>query len=226
MTFIFLLLLELFFLFLLSKALTRSLSRFLSIQALSFLFLPGIVIHELSHLLTAGILFVPVGEIEFMPKLIEGGVKLGSVAIARTDPVRRAIIGFAPVLIGFAIIIGLTYFFVNSSSIVQTIEPNSSWEIGIRVFIVYFIFAVSNTMFSSSKDMEGTVEILIALLIIFVVSYFLGFRPQVSFIERVLTKGVLDIVQKSTIFLLAPISIDLLILGIIRVFIRIRSRRI
>ena len=91
---------ELILLFLLSRALTKTLSRFLSISALSFLFLPGVIVHELSHMLVAAILIVPIGEIEFMPKRTEGGVKLGSVAIGSCDPIRRAIIGFAPVFVG------------------------------------------------------------------------------------------------------------------------------
>ena len=210
-------------LFLLSRKISKELSKFLSINLLSFLFLPGVIIHELSHMLVAVILFVPVGNMEFTPKIGGGGLKLGSIEIAKTDPIRRSIIGFAPVLTGLGIIIGLTYLFANNSSIVQIIEPNVMWKIGIGVFIVYLIFAVSNTMFSSKRDMEGTVEILITLLIIFAAAYILGFRPQLAF-NNLFTKEVLEIVRKSTIFLFAPIVIDLFILGAIKVFTSSRSR--
>src|SRR5580704_5390415 len=93
---------ELVVLFLLSRNLTRVLSHFFyqltknktfTISALAFLFFPGTVIHELAHALFAGLLGVHVGEIEFMPKIEGDKVKLGSVQIAQTDPIRRFLIG-------------------------------------------------------------------------------------------------------------------------------------
>lgn len=216
MFFVFIFAIELVFLFFLSRALTRSLSRFLSIQALSFLFLPGIIIHELSHLLTAAIMLVPVGEIEFMPKPIEGGVKLGSVAIGKSDPIRRSIIGFAPVFAGLMLIFGIIYFL---SSNILFFQGKSFYIIAIVILaIIYILFAVSNTMFSSSRDMEGTLEILITLLIIGAAAYFLGFRPSLSFIPSSVVSQFVEVVQKSSLFLLAPIFIDLIILGTIKLF--------
>mgnify|MGYP001587100853 CR=1 FL=1 len=210
-------------LFLLSRRISKELSKFLSINLLSFLFLPGVIIHELSHLLVASVLLVPVGNMEFTPKKSQNGVKLGSIEIAKTDPIRRSIIGFAPVLTGLGIIIGLTYLFANNSSIVQIIEPNVMWKIGIGVFIVYLIFAVSNTMFLSKRDMEGTVDIIVTLLIIAILLYFLGLRVPLSWILVFLESNI-EIVKRSTLFLLAPIVIDLFILGAIKVFTSSRSR--
>src|SRR5258708_2029001 len=105
MFFAFLFFAELFLLFLMSRTLTRLLSSFLfrltrskklTIYTLSVLFFPGTLIHELSHAVMAGILFVPVAHMEFIPKIEEGGVKLGSIAVAKTDPLRRLLIGMAP----------------------------------------------------------------------------------------------------------------------------------
>ena len=190
----------------------------MSINFLSFLFLPGVIIHELSHMLMAVILFVHVGYMEFTPKKSLNGLKLGSVEIAKTDPIRRSIIGFAPVFVGITLVLGLTYFVVGSNLIVQTIELNALLGVGIIALMFYLLFAVSNTMFSSSKDMEGTVEILITLLIIFVAAYILGFRPSFSFAQDLLTPEMLELIKKSTIFLLVPIIIDLFILGTIKLF--------
>src|ERR1700681_939898 len=99
MNFILLFLFEVFILFLVSRLMTRVLS-FLPIFLISFIFLPGIIIHELSHLLVASILFVKTGEIEFMPQVQDEGLKLGSVSIAKTDPIRRFIIGVSPIILG------------------------------------------------------------------------------------------------------------------------------
>lgn len=211
-----LLLLEIVALFLLSRKMSEALSKFMSINLLSFLFLPGVIIHELSHMLIAVILFVPVGDMEFAPKKSPGGLKLGSIEIAKTDPIRRSIIGFAPVFVGLMIVIGIVYLFTSN---IEFFKDKDFYILGaVLLAIVYLLFAISNTMFSSSKDMEGTVEVLLTLLTIFVGSYILGFRPSLDFVKNLFTEQIVDLLQKSTFFLSAPIVIDIVLLGIIRVF--------
>lgn len=205
---------EIFILFLLSGKMSKTLSKFMSINFLSFLFLPGVIIHELSHMLIAIILFVPVGNMEFTPKKSDNGLKLGSIEIGRTDPIRRSIIGFAPVFVGLIIILGIVYLF--SSNILFFKDKEIYIFAAVLSVIGYLLFAISNTMFSSSRDIEGTMEILITLLIIFLLSYILGFRIPLSFAEKIFTNDVLEIIKKSTIFLLVPIIIDLFILGAIK----------
>ena len=216
MTYLVLLFLEIGILFLLSKKMSKVLFRFISINFLSFLFLPGVIIHELSHMLIAVILFVPVGDMEFAPKRNHGGLKLGSIEIAKTDPIRRSIIGFAPVFTGLILIIGIVYLFTSNLLFLK--DKESYIFIALIAGVMYLLFAISNTMFSSKADIAGTVEILITFLIIFTATYILGFRLEPSIIEKINTSQIIDLVQKSTLFLLAPIIIDLSILGIIRVF--------
>lgn len=207
-------LLEIIVLFLLSRAISKTLSKFMSINFLAFIFLPGVIIHELAHLFVAVILFVPVGEIEFVPKKHGDSVKLGSVEIAKTDPIRRSIVGFAPVFLGIMLVIGVVYLFLSNLLFFQNQNPYIF--IAIVLAVIYLLFAVSNTMFLSSKDMEGTAEISITLLLIFISAYILGFRPPLENLSRIFTKELVGLTQKSTIFLLTPIVIDLLILGIIK----------
>ncbi len=213
---------EIFILFLLSRSMSKALSRFMSINFISFIFLFGVIIHELSHLLVAVVLFVPVGSMEFTPKKNGNGVRLGSIEIAKTDPIRRSVIGFAPVFAGLTLVIAVVYFFTSNILFFQ--NKNPFIFIAAILAVVYLLFTVSNTMFSSSRDMEGTVEILITLFIIFAVSYFLGFRPPMSFLDRIFTREFIGLVQGSVVFLLAPIITDLFILGIIRLLIGSRSR--
>lgn len=210
-----LLFVEIIILFLLSRLVNKTLSKFLSINLLSFIFLPGIIVHELSHLFVAMILFVPVGEMEFVPKKHGNSVKLGSVEIAKTDPIRRSLIGFAPVFAGLGFVVGAVYLF----SINFLFFQNQNLAVFITTIIVlfYLLFAVSNTMFSSPRDMEGTVEILLTLLIIFIAAYLLGFRLELAVLNKIFTKEFLGVIQQSAIFLLAPIAIDLLILGTIKI---------
>jgi len=213
---------EIIFLFLLSRSITKTLSKFLPISLMSLIFLPGVFIHEMSHMLMAVILFVPIGEMEFIPKKSGNGVKLGSIEIAKTDPIRRSIIGFAPVFAGLMIVIGIVYLF--SSNLLFFQNQNLWIYISVILLLTYLLFAISNAMFSSKVDMEGAIEILIALFIIFIASYLLGFRPPLEYLGKIFTKELVGIIQKSAIFLLIPIIIDLLILGIIKLFTNSRSR--
>lgn len=202
-------------LFFLSGKISKTLSGFISINLLSFIFLPGVIVHELAHLLMAVVLFVPVGDMEFSPKVIGGTLKLGSVQIEKTDPIRRAMIGFAPFFAGLALIIGIVYFFTANILFFQ--DKGIYLFAGSVVAIGYFLFVISNTMFSSKKDMEGAIEIIVALLIIVILLYLLGLRIPISWI-LVFLESNMEIFRKSTLFLLAPIAIDLFILGTIRMF--------
>src|SRR5438045_1842305 len=109
---------ELLILFFLSRLLTRNLSSLLyhttrsqkaTIYLMALLFFPGTVIHELSHAIMAGLLFVHTGHIELWPKLEGQHVKLGSVAIAHTDIFRRFLIGAAPFFFGTTLLLGLLF---------------------------------------------------------------------------------------------------------------------
>ena len=215
MAYFVLLFIEIAILFLLSRSMSKTLSRFMSINFLSLIFMPGVIIHELSHFLVAVILFVPVGNMEFSPKKSADGVRLGSVEIGKTDPIRRSIIGFAPVFVGLMIVLGIVYFFTSNFLFFK--DKDYYILIAAIVAIVYLLFAISNTMFSSKRDMEGTVEILITLLLIFIAAYAIGFRPDLSFAEKILNQEAFETVKRSVIFLLVPIAIDMVILGAVRV---------
>jgi hypothetical protein len=212
--YIFLLFIEIVILFLLPRAMSRTLSKFLSMNIIAVIFLPGVIIHELSHLFIATVMFVPVGRMEFVPKKENNKLRLGSVEIAETDPFRRAIIGFAPIFIGLAIIVGSVYLFSHNISFLQS--ENYYIFIAVSLILAYLLFAISNTMFSSSRDMEGTAEILIILVIIFILAYMLGFRFPLSYLDKMLTREIIGAIQKSVIFLIAPIVVDMLALGAVK----------
>jgi hypothetical protein len=216
MIYLILFFLEITILFLLSRTVSKNLFKFMSINLFSFIFSPGIILHELSHLLVATILLVPVGDLDFTPRKNGNSVRLGSVEIVKTDPIRRSLIGVAPVLIGLMVVVGIVYLF---SSNIVFFQNKGIYILIIAILITaYLLFAISNTMFSSNRDMEGTAEILITLFIVFVATYTLGFRPPSLALNRVFAKELTGIIQSSAVFLLAPVSIDLFILGAIRLF--------
>ena len=217
MLYIFILLIELFILFASSQMLTRLLSRIIfslsrnktiTIYFLSFLFLPGVIIHELSHLLTAGILFVPVGDIEFMPKVQGNSVKLGSVKVAKTDFIRRAIIGFAPFFAGCSLLIGVFFYFLPN---IMNFSKTPVWEM---FLILYTIFQIGNTMFSSRKGLEGTIEFLLISVSILAVIFVFNIKIPLYVTDKFYNPNIISFLKNLNIFLLIPIIINLILLMI------------
>lgn len=211
---------ELLILFLFSRFITSSFatifmrvtkSQKVTIHLLSFLFLPGVIIHELAHMFVASILFVRVGEIEFWPQIKEDGVKLGSVAVGQADPFRRTLIGIAPVLVGLAVIISSLWFFTSD---VLVISPIIKY-----ILLVYILFEVGNTMFSSKKDMEGTLVFASAIVVILLAVFLAGFRlPFIWVWDFFSQESTVAVVRQAVLFLLAPIGVDAVVLGITRLF--------
>ncbi len=230
MFFLALFVLDISLLYFFSKVLSKSLSQIFlritksqtaTIQLLSIIFLPGVILHELAHFLVASILFVKVGDMEFLPTISENAIKLGSVAIGRADPFRRIIIGFAPVFLGILTFIASIYYLTQTPFLI-TVESyiGSTGKIVMEVIIVYFLFAVSNTMFSSKKDLEGSLAVLILAILIIAVSYFLGFRIEFSFLFFLLSDKFLNLIKKADLYLTIPIFIDAIIYSWIKLFIR------
>lgn len=146
---------------------------------MAFLFLPGTIVHEFAHAAFAQALGVYVGETELMPKIVGRNIKLGSVRVAACDPFRRFLIGIAPIVTGVAIIF-LTL------GIYQKFGDTFSWWAVLLVY--YLIFQIGNSMFSSRRDLEGAIELLIALVLVFGLLYLLGvqfsFEKLSAFLDR------------------------------------------
>lgn len=223
MYFILLFFIELFTLFLLSKQLTRQLSylfhrvtknKTLTVYLLAVLFLPGTIIHELAHFLMAKILFVYAGQIKILPELQGAQVKLGSVQIAKTDPIRRFLIGASPFFFGTIIIIGTMFslFYFNS------IDNKLS-----LILAGYIIFEVGNTMFSSRKDMEGAIELLLVIVTITILCYLFGFRPSLNHLR--FPQETSAMIKQACFFLSMPISIDLILIGVCKAILHNSSHK-
>jgi len=73
----------------------------ISLALFSLLFFPGVLLHELSHFITARVLGVRTGRFSLLPTpLPDGRLRLGFVETASVDFIRDAIIGVAPLLSG------------------------------------------------------------------------------------------------------------------------------
>jgi hypothetical protein len=208
---------ELILLFFLAKIVQKKLSHFFyktthSIKAtvylMALLFFSWSLIHELAHFLMAGILFVPVHHMELFPKIEEDYVKLGSVTMAKRDPFRRFLIGIAPFLVGVTLMLGIIFY---------AIQNNLYSNIAFALLIAYVVFEIGNTMFSSKQDMDGALELLVAVGFLGLVLFILGLRIPIH-PEQIFTPIVVEVFIKGSLFLLIPLTIDALLIGFFRLF--------
>lgn len=175
---------------------------------LAAFFLPGTFVHEMAHALTAGMSLVNVHDIHLFPKVEEQGIKLGSVEIDRTDPLRRALIGVAPVIWGIGVLLLCTW-------LIESIVPREWESWWMYIILGYFIFVTSNTMFSSKKDLEGMV--LINVLIIATVGGLLLLKVYLPFIWFAsLLNTNSQFMLRLNIYLLLPIVVDIFIYAIFK----------
>ncbi len=149
----------------------------------SFLFFPGVLLHELSHFLAAKLVGAQTGGFSLIPQTMpDGHLRLGYVEVSKTDILRDSLIGAAPLIFG-----GL---FVSYAAIYQ-LELLPLWEFfrgaefgqfwaGILALPAkpdfplwfYLTFAVSSAMLPSASDrnawlpLTGAVAVLVGLAIL------------------------------------------------------------
>lgn len=227
----FLLLGELLFLFFLSDRITRSLyaifflvfrNQHFASGLLTFFYLPGTAIHELSHLIVAEILRVPTGELSLTPTIAknESGqdeIRAGYLKIGKTDVFRRFLVGIAPLLLGLGALVMLVLLF-------ERFWPQlTDWKYQLLLIsvIAYFLFSVSTNMFSSKKDLEDAPYLLpaVALFVtaLIITAYFAGVRLTLTGTALTISQTVLT---RLTQALGIVCGINLVVLAINGLFLR------
>ncbi len=151
----------------------------------SLVFLPGTIIHELSHWIVAEILQVRTGTITIFPDLAESEdghtQRLGSVATARTDPFRGFLIGLAPFITGLGILAVLGRLLDLGWGLFPW------WQLGL---IIYGIMVIGNSMMISESDRRSWPFIIIFftfILIVMSLYYPVALMNKDSFLNNVLT---------------------------------------
>jgi hypothetical protein len=138
----------------------------LALGIFSLLFLPGVFIHEISHLIMAKILRVPTGKFSIIPQVQKNGVlRLGYVETAKTDVFRDALIGTAPLISGLVLVWLIGVYRLGVLPIAQSVFVRNWAQLitdlsvikGIPDFWLWFYlaFAISSTMLPSSSDRRG-----------------------------------------------------------------------
>lgn len=143
----------------------------------AIIFLPGTIVHELSHWIFAEILAVRTGEITILPDFSsdDSGMtrRLGSVATARSDPFRAFLIGIAPFLTGLGILAVLGRLIATGSS-----DNFAWWQL---TLIIYGIVVVGNSMMTSREDRRTWPVIIVFIFLISLLLYRLRLAIPPSF---------------------------------------------
>lgn len=175
----------------------------------SVIFLPGTIIHEISHFLAAAATGARTGKIEIFPEFIEDildeegdekrGVALGYVQVARMNPLQGFIVGVAPFVSGMALLIWLA-----SLMRVNYLSENI-WPL---LFQTYLFFIIGNSFFPSWADMKQTLPLIFLGLVAGLLAWFFGFQLLIGSSSSVW--GILDAMTSA---LLISIVINLCLIG-------------
>ena len=169
------------------------------------IFLPGTLVHELSHWLVAKLLGVPTGRIVLWPQVKrDGALWLGAIQVARTDPLRSSLIGLAPLLSG-SLLVALIGAHLQLDAL-RDVLLSGDWElaggsllrsVGLPDFWLwlYLLFAIANRMLPSATDREPWKPIAVFLILLSVVVVVAGWTPR-------LTPGVSNAILELAGFLL------------------------
>lgn len=166
------------------------------------------VLRKMKILISAGMMGVHVGEIDVLPSMENDGVRLGMVKVGQTDIFRQSIISIAPIILGLGTIFIL--FWLLQTGILTL---NAFWQ---KILILYIIFSIANTMFSSKKDMEEATGFFVAILLISIlcvgILLYTGFISLTSLIGMFDSEQLINFFQTMDLFLLILIGIDFFVL--------------
>ena len=152
------------------------------------LILPGVVLHELSHALTALILGVRVRRfsIGIRRKGKSQQFALGSVEIASTDPFRASLVGVAPLVTGCATILWISSSILRLEMLPAFAGPGF-WNTLLSIYETpdfwlwaYLVLAIGNSMLPSAADRGSWKTTLIFAAFVGTALYFSGLLTKIS----------------------------------------------
>ena len=154
-----------------------------TVAIFSLIFLPGVLLHELSHYGMAVLLGIETARFSLIPEVLDDGrLQLGFVETAKSDIVRDSLVGAAPLIVGggFVAFVALVpLHFQPMWDVLRNGQLGLFWFGITGLFTIkdfplwfYITFAVSSTMLPSQSDRHAwlplgvTIAVLIALAIL------------------------------------------------------------
>ena len=159
-----------------------------SIALFSILFLPGVMLHELSHYLIALILGVRAASFSLIPQLLPNGrLQLGYVETVKTDFLRDSLIGAAPLLAGGSVVAFLAVARLDLIPLWDAFRHGqfSLFWLGLTLLPqtpdfplwFYLLFTISSTMLPSPADRHAWLPLGVTMAVLLGAAVLAGAGP-------------------------------------------------
>lgn len=151
----------------------------------SVIFLPGTIIHEMSHFFAAAFTGTHIGKVEIFPKNTPEGIHLGSVQTQQLGLFRGFIVGSAPFLVGLGLLVWL------SATFDLRLTDNGLRITVYDLFRLYLFFTISNSLFLSWVDFKHALPLVAVGVILGIALFAIGVQPIISpdsFISKIFSR--------------------------------------
>jgi hypothetical protein len=149
---------------------------------------PGVVLHELSHWLSASLLGVRTGKLSLIPRRQpDGAIQLGYVEYYKDrglGPIRESLIGGAPLMAGTAVIWLIGWHIFDIQTVTAAVQSGNVDQLALALtaflqtadlFVwLYLLFAISNAMMPSASDRRAWPAFLLVMGGVVIAIYLLG----------------------------------------------------
>lgn len=174
---------------------------------ISLIYIPGTILHELSHFFMAAALLLKVRDISILPEFESNYIKLGSVTYERKDFLRSVVVGIAP-LFG-----GIAFFYTFS---VIKIFPGDN--LFLNILLIYLFFAISSTMFSSKQDLVDFIYLIPFILIVCIFIYIFQIDIRIIIRNEKIVASMIKFFKDINLYLFLGVIVNLSLLAILRIF--------
>jgi len=201
------------------------------------IFLPGTLVHELSHWLAAKLLGVRTGRIVIWPQAKKGGTLwLGAIQVGQADPLRSSLIGLAPLISG-SLLVAFIGAHLQLSALGEALV-SGRWEAMWQALVhsvslpdfwlwVYLLFAIANRMLPSPADREPWKPVIAFLTLLSVVIVGAGWTPSLSPETRKAILGVIGfLLYAFTLTVAVDVLVALFIALVEGVAVAVRQQRV
>ena len=159
-----------------------------TITLFSLIFLPGVLLHELSHYGMAVLLGVDAARFSLLPQVLEDGrLQLGYVETGRTDIARDSLVGAAPLIIGGGAVALIAIFPLHLQpmwDVLRNGQLGLFWFGLTGLFTIhdfplwfYLTFAISSTMLPSQSDRHAWLPLGVTIVVLILLAILAGIGP-------------------------------------------------
>ena len=159
-----------------------------TITLFSIIFLPGVLLHELSHYLVAVLLGVKAARFSIFPQTTPNGrLQLGYVETSRTDILRDSLIGAAPLFAGGLVVALLSVTRLDLLPLWDLLRSGQFDLLWSKIAALpqvadfplwfYLVFTISSTMLPSRSDRHAWLPLGLGVVVLLALAALAGAGP-------------------------------------------------